>query len=391
MSFFSSISHYKKRNPSKHMGPKYGGRSMGAKVYGSHPAAGYRQGRYPGMFGGTGHSMGAQMYGSHPAAGYRNGQYCMGGTGHMMGFTAEETASQTPRSMKIVTAAPASPAPTGTRYRILKGCAEVGPRGNVTVTYEDSSMEDIWGLTGNTLLIEGVKYYELIDKVNEVEGNRILAYVPLCLVEGTFRPITAVEQPPASNVLAACIEVIRNGNGAVRVVFEDGTTWEPEVGWVLNGNEPIINGVKHFEIINPSMGVEGRENPKLAPLCVVEGTFVGPSTDPVPGVMTVANIPLPEEPPPPPSRVPPTGAVFQPQPVPPPPSRVPPTRVPPAVLQPQPVAVPRPAPTPRPATPALPPLPRPPAPTPGYCETGDVYGVASFQQVAQGSQGRRCY
>jgi len=278
MSFFSAISHYTKRNPSKHMGPKYGGRSMGAKVYGSHPAAGYRQGRYCGMFGGAGQSMGAQMYGSHPAAGYRNGQYCMGGTGHMMGFTAEETTVETPRLMKVVTASPTSPARTGTEYTILKGCAEVGPRGDVTVTYEDSTTEGNWGLTGNTLEIAGVKHHELEHLIAAREGSAPLAYVPLCLVEGTFRPVTSAERPPASNVLAACIEVIRNGNGAVRVVFEDGTTWEPEAGFVLTGNEPIINGVKHFEFINLLAATEGVGSPMLAPSCVVEGTFIGPRT-----------------------------------------------------------------------------------------------------------------
>jgi hypothetical protein len=231
----------------------------------------------------------------------------------------------------------------------LDACIEVIRNSNaVRVIFKNGEVwtEDYgWVLSGNTYTIDGQVHHEILNSIGATEGNPTPHIVPLCLIEGTFRPIGTSGTTPTSSsrpdILAACLEFIPMGNGAFRVVFENGDAWEPEAGWVLSGNKVTIDGVVHFEIINSIGAIEGQPNPRLIPLCIRESA---------PEPVTVFS---------PPTRQPPPPAVFS-----------PPTRQPPTPTRPDPRG---------PATP-------PHVPS-GPC---DEYGNVSFIQLPGGSMGPYC-
>ena len=316
------------------------------------------------------HCFGAQnhVYGAHPGAGFSHSRAAFG--------------ARVPEGVMLATAK-TRPSPGRQLPPTLDACIEVIRNSNaVRVIFKNGEVwepEMGWVLSGNKYTVDGQVHHEIIDSTGAIEGYPNPHIVPLCLIEGTFRPVgtssTTPTTPARPDILAACLEFIPMGNGAFRVVFENGEVWEPEMGWVLSGNKSNIDGVIHFEIINSIGAIEGQPNPKLIPLCIREAA-------PEPVTVLVPTQPVP----------PPT-AVFS------PPTRVPP---PPAVFSPPPIPT-RPSPTPTRPDPRLP-IPTPPgtftpppqgptAPTPvpvGPCEPCDEYGNVSFIQVPGGSMGPRC-
>ena len=371
-----------------------------ARMYGAEPAAGFSPSR--GVFSPSG-SYGARMYGAMPGAGFSSSRGVFSPTGH---YGAPKLATAVPYTPRPVKPQPA-PAP-GRQPNIFDGCVEFRRDGGVSL-YNESGLVDSqsYSRTGRTMRIDGKVHHELVfagDPTNPI-------YAPICLVEGTFRPIGETGQPPRKpavpgpQVIDACVEVIRNGNGMVRVIFEDGNVIEPgQGGYVLSGNTVMLEGVKHYGISLP-----GDPNEVFAPLCLIEGTFVGPSTRPElpppprrPGP-TPTVFQRPDLPPPPPPRrpeqptpgvfVPPPPRVFNPPTVTPPPTRVPPTRVPPRLPPPTTGTPPQRHPVPPGVYMPQPVGPTAPVPVPtGPCEHCDTYGNATFNPVLAGyPDGQFCY
>ena len=318
------------------------------------------------------HCFGAQnhVYGAHPGAGFSHSRAAFGAPIPEGAHKGASTGT-----------------PAGTRLPPkLDACIEVifDTDGLVRVIFADgTTWEEGWALSGNTYTIDGQVHHEIIHSLGAIEGNPNPHIVPLCLIEGTFRPVgtssTTPTTPARPDILAACIEFIPMGNGAFRVVFENGDVWEPELGWVLSGNKVTIDGVVHFEIIHSVGAVEGYPDPKLIPLCIRE-------TAPEPVTVLVPT--RPDMPPP---------AVFNPPPrLPPPPREPPPPRLPPPPRQPPVPTRPdprRPAPLPTPPVTFRPPPQGPTAPTPvpvGPCDPCEEYGRALFIQLPHGSIGPDC-
>jgi hypothetical protein len=345
-------------------------------VYGAHPGAGFSHSRA--AFGAQNH-----VYGAHPGAGFSHSRAAFG--------------ARVPEGVMLATAK-TRPSPGRQLPPTLDACIEVIRNSNaVRVIFKNGEVwepEMGWVLSGNKYTVDGQVHHEIIDSTGAIEGYPNPHIVPLCLIEGTFRPVgtssTTPTTPARPDILAACLEFIPMGNGAFRVVFENGEVWEPEMGWVLSGNKSNIDGVIHFEIINSIGAIEGQPNPKLIPLCIREAapepvTVLVPTQPviPTPPPAVFSPAPTPTRPP----------AVFSPAPT--------PTR-PPAVFSPAPIPT-RPSPTPTRPDPRLP-IPTPPgtftpppqgptAPTPvpvGPCEPCDEYGNVSFIQVPGGSMGPRC-
>ncbi len=340
-------------------------------VYGAHPGAGFSHSR--GAFGG--------LYGAHPGAGFSHSRAAFG---------------RLPQGVKLATAVPSG---GGRLPPKMDACIEVirtpDPVKPVRIIWENGEVwgEDYgWALSGRTYTVDGQVYHEIYNTVGAIEGNRDPHIVPICLIEGTFRPIgktgTPTKTPARPDILAACIEFIPMGNGAFRVVFENGDVWGPELGWVLSGNKVTIDGVVHLEIIHSVGAIEGQPNPKLLPLCIRERApapvsvlipKIPPREPSTPGVFVPPRVP-PREPPP--------GSTFVPPRLPPPATFVPP----PVPTRPDPR---RPAPSPQPTPPGTftPPPQGPTAPTPvpvGPCDPCEEYGRVSFIQVPSGSIGPRC-
>jgi len=399
------------------------------KMYGAEPAAGFSPSR--GVFSDSG-SYGARMYGAMPGAGFSASRGVVSQSGHY-GAPRTFLATATPRPQPGRLARPsAPPAPP----RIFDGCVEFRRDGGVNLYNEDGLFDSqSYDRTGNTLTINGTVHHELRfvgDPTNPI-------YAPICMIEGTFKPIGTngrsprIPQPSGPQVIDACIEVIRNGNGAVRVIFGDGNIVEPgRGGYVLTGHTMIIDGVRHFGILPQHTGHSSRM--VFVPLCLIEGTFVGPSTRPHPDPEYPPRPQPPTQPDPeyPPRPQPPTGGYpprpqppthpdpeYPPRPQPPtggyPPRPQPPRPQPPTpgVFVPPPPAVFNPPPRPQPPGPQFPPRPQPPRPQPvppgvfvppavgptapvpvptGPCDPCDVYGGPSFNPVISGTpNGTYCY
>ncbi len=361
-----------------------------ARMYGSAPAAGFSSNR--GVFSADGHYGASRMYGSAPAAGFSSNRGVFSADGHY--GAAIGTSAVPGKRMPTWVAKPAgrrpAPTPGGRLPPKLDACIEVirGTNGLVRVVFTDgTTWEEGWALSGNKYTVDGQVHHEIINLTGQIEGNPNPHIVPLCLVEGTFRPVgitgTTPTVPERPELLAACLEYIKGGNGAFQIVFENGEVWGPELGWTLTGKNVNIDGVNYFEIVDAAGG-----NHKLVPLCIRDR-----APEPVTSFISV-DVPEPPR----------TG--FLPIPVPAPTPRPQPAPRPVPTPQPtprpqpapRPVPAPRPQPTPRPdpwaqpdPRPAPVPHPQPPVFPTGPCSPCDKYGEVTFVNLpSMGSVGPRC-
>ena len=212
-----------------------------ARMYGAEPAAGFSPSR--GVFSPSG-SYGARMYGAMPGAGFSSSRGVFSPTGH---YGAPKLATAVPYPPRPVKPQPSTPFPSKPQpeYPIGDGCVEFRQNAPAVVYGPNGQVVEGLFVTGEKVKIDGRVYHKVVVIGDPTDG----VYYPMCIVEGTFRPIgengVPVRKPvPGPKVIDACVEVIRNGNGMVRVIFEDGNVIEPgQGGYFLSGNTVLIEGV----------------------------------------------------------------------------------------------------------------------------------------------------